>query len=111
MRPRHRSRLRPLLEPAAGVAYVLLCLWVGLGGALQEHGFAYTVTVAAYGVAIATARSAPRSALVIVLVLPTLQMLGASGLGPLLGLVAPPDPSAWPVAGAALVVAFAIGRT
>lgn len=111
MRPRHRSRLRPLLEPAAGVAYVLLCLWVGLGGALQEHGFAYAVTVAAYGVAIATARSAPRSALVIVLVVPALQMLGASGLGPLLGLVVPPDPSTWPVAGAALVVAFAIGRT
>ncbi|MET3801242.1 signal transduction histidine kinase [Clavibacter michiganensis] len=45
------------------------------------------------------------------LVVPMLQMLGVSGLGPLLGLVAPPDSSTWPVAGASLVVAFAIGRT
>lgn len=111
MHPRPRSRLRPYLEPAAAVAYVLLCLWSGLGGGLQDHGLAYVVTVAAYGIAIATAGSSPRTALVIVLVVPALQMLGVSGMAPLLGLVAPPDPSAWPVAGAALVVAFAIGRT
>jgi signal transduction histidine kinase len=111
MHPRHLSRLRPYLEPAAGIAYVLLGLWAGLGGGLQEHGLAYTVTVAAYGIAIGTARSAPRSALAVVLVVPTLQMLGASGMDPLLSLVAPPDASTWTLAGAALVVAFVIGRT
>jgi signal transduction histidine kinase len=111
MHPRHRSRLRPYLEPAAGVAYLLFFLWAGLGGGLQEHGYAYTVTVGAYAIAIGMARSAPRSALAIVLVVPTLQMLGASGVGSLLVLVAAPDASTWPVAGAALVVAFVNGRT
>jgi len=111
MRPRHRSRLRPYLEPAAGLAYVFLGLWTGLVGGFQEHGVGYTVTVAAYGIAIATARSAPRSALAVVLVVPTLQMLGAAGMGSLLSLVAPPDPTTWMLSGAALVVAFVIGRT
>jgi len=111
MHPRHRSRLRPYLEPAAGVAYVLLCLWTGLSGGLQDHGLAFGVTVAAYGIAIATARSAPRSALAVVLVVPTLQMLGSAGMGSLLGLVAPAEPSTWAVSGGALVVAFVVGRT
>ncbi|MBM7025789.1 sensor histidine kinase, partial [Clavibacter zhangzhiyongii] len=111
MSPRHRSRLRPIVEPAAGVAYLLVSLWAGLGGGLQEHGSAYAVTAGAYAVAIATARSAPRSALAVVLTVPTLQMLGTSGVEPLLALVAAPDPHAWPLAGAALVVAFAVART
>ncbi|PPF54959.1 hypothetical protein C5B94_06685 [Clavibacter michiganensis] len=108
---RLRSRLRPCVEPTAGIAFLLLFLVVGLGGGLPEHGYAYTVTVAAYATAIATARSAPRSALAIVLLVPTLQMLGASGTTSLLGLVAPPDPTTWPVTAAAPVVAFVIGRT
>ncbi|WP_317230373.1 histidine kinase [Clavibacter sp. MX14-G9D] len=108
---RLRSRLRPYVEPAAGTAFLLLFLLVGLGGGLPEHGYAYAATVAAYAAAIAIARTAPRSALAIVLVVPALQMLGASGVTSLLALVAPPDPTTWPVAAAAPVVAFAIGRT
>ncbi|RIJ58840.1 hypothetical protein DZG02_12995, partial [Clavibacter lycopersici] len=111
MRPRHRSRLRPFAEPAAGSAYLLFALSAGIGGGLQEHGWTYVVTVVAYAVSIAISRSVPRSALAVVLVVPTLQMLGVSGMGPLLLLVAAPDPDTWPIAGAALVVAFVIGRS
>ncbi|OUE22388.1 Sensor histidine kinase DesK [Clavibacter michiganensis] len=109
MRQPHPSRLRPFLEPVAGAAF--LVLWViaeiGRHPHLQDLGF--YVMLGLYSLAIAIARVAPRAALGIVVVVPFLQMLGAAGVTPLQRLVAPLESTSWPIAGAAVIVAFVVG--
>jgi signal transduction histidine kinase len=109
MRPRHRSRLRPLLEPAAGSVFLVLWVIAEIGRNQGLASFGFYVMLGLYSLAMALSRAAPRWALGIVVVVPFLQMLGATGVSPLQRLVAPLESTSWPIAGAAVFVAFAVG--
>jgi signal transduction histidine kinase len=108
MRPDDLSRLRPLLEPAIGVAFFVLWGLAGSGRLGSPDGLPFYSMLALYAVALGVARRAPRLALGIVAGIPIWQMLGVTGLTPLLRLIAPPDPSTWTISGAALGVAFLV---
>jgi signal transduction histidine kinase len=103
------SRLRPFLEPAAGSVFLVLWIIAEIGRHANLQDLGFYVMLGMYSLAIATARVAPRAALGIVVVVPLLQMLGAAGVTPLQRLVAPLDSTTWPIAGAAVLVAFAVG--
>jgi signal transduction histidine kinase len=103
------SRLRPFLEPAAGSVFLVLWIIAEIGRHANLQDLGFYVMLGLYSLAIATARVAPRAALGIVVVVPLLQMLGAAGVTPLQRLVAPLDATTWPIAGAAVLVAFAVG--
>jgi signal transduction histidine kinase len=103
------SRLRPFLEPAAGSVFLVLWVIAEIGRHANVQDFGFYVMLGLYSLAMAIARVAPRGALGIVVVVPFLQMLGAAGITPLQRLVAPLDSTSWPIAGAAVFVAFAVG--
>jgi signal transduction histidine kinase len=90
---------------------VFLVLWIiaEIGRNQDLASFGFYVMLGLYSLAMALARVAPRWALGIVVVVPFLQMLGAAGVTPLQRLVAPLESTSWPIAGAAVFVAFAVG--
>ncbi|PPF52870.1 hypothetical protein C5C13_15770 [Clavibacter michiganensis] len=109
MRLRHLSRLRPLLEPVAGSVFLVLWVIAEIGRNTGLGNLGFYVMLGLYSLAMAAARVAPRWALGIIVVVPFLQMLGAAGVTPLQRLVAPLESTSWPIAGAAVFVAFAVG--
>ncbi|RFA10437.1 hypothetical protein B7R54_15430 [Subtercola boreus] len=88
--------LRPALLPAVAAVFLLLWIMAEVG---RMHSASFYAALAAYAVAIGSARAFPRVALAILLVVPVAQAVG---------LLERPQATTWPIAGASILVAFAI---
>ncbi|MDO9397018.1 MAG: histidine kinase dimerization/phosphoacceptor domain-containing protein, partial [Herbiconiux sp.] len=91
-------RLRPFAEPLAGAVFLLVWLQAEAG---RGHPLGFWVVLAAATAAIALSRLVPPAALALTAAVPLLQLAG---------LLTPPASTTWPVAFAALAVAFGAGH-
>ncbi|GLK18775.1 hypothetical protein GCM10017602_32570 [Herbiconiux flava] len=93
------ARLRPLLEPAVGLVFLLLWIQAEIG---RAHPTGSWIVLAVYAAAIALSRLAPLASLAAVAAVPVLQLLGV---------MAPPESTTWPIAFAGIAAAYATGRS